>query len=257
MSEDMDKFEKEVLGEDDLDTDNSLKSPKYEIKAGEVWKLGEHRLMCGDAIKEEDVNKLMSGEKADMVFTDPPYGLGYEYNSHEDVPGDKYEKFCDTWFQILSKLCDKIIITTGWKYNLFWTKKEPFDNMYWVMRGKHSGGRISHFRLVEPIFAFGKKFNKYDFDLFETTKEIRYMGETNLRELHTCPKPLKLIKEIINPQTKQNDNILDVFGGSGTTLIACEQLDRKCFMMEIDPVYCSVIIERWENVTGLKATKVN
>jgi DNA modification methylase len=130
----------------------------------------------------------------------------------------------------------------------FWWNKDPKDCSYWLSRNKRTGSSISHFRKIEPIFIWGKPKNKYDFDFFEQTSEI----EQDLKGKHTCPKPVSLIQSIIE---KGGDVVLDIFGGSGTTLIACEKTNRQCFMMEIDIKYCAVILDRWQSMSGKNAIR--
>lgn len=219
------------------------------LKEGDLIELGNHRLLCGDSTLKENVDKLMGGQKADMVFTDPPYGIGYEYNKHKDAQGKEYLDFCDKWFENI-KNNKFIVITAGWKYNSYWIKKEPRDLMFWLQRNKQTGGTFFHFRRVEPIFVWGNPIRKYNFDFFEETSD-RLDG---LREKHTCPKPVNLIQEIISVCDK---SVLDVFGGSGTTLIACEKTNRKCFMMELDPTYCDVIVTRWTKYAENNMIKIN
>jgi DNA modification methylase len=182
----------------------------------------------------------MDGKKADMVFTDPPYGIGYEYNSHKDTKGEEYLKFCEEWFNVLQLNCQLIIITTGWSYKNFWWNKNPSDELVWFDKTKQSGGRSYHLRKTEPIFIFGKIKEKYTWDILE----IQSNRGDGMRELHTCPKPISLIADIIKPQTINNSIILDVFLGSGTTMVASHQLKRKCYGMELDPKYCQVIVDR-------------
>ena len=237
--------EKEGLTDPD-EVPESPEEPK--TKPGDLYILGDHRLLCGDSTKAEDVEKLMNGEKADMVFTDPPYGIGYEYNSHEDKSGEEYLSFCSLWFSIVRQKSSFICISTGWKYNPFWYNQEPDDCFYWLSRNKRSGGKISHFRKVEPLFFWGRPEKKYDFDFFEQTTEI----EKSLKGAHTCPKPVTLIESIIDG-AKNKGLVLDIFLGSGTTLIAAEKTGRKCYGMELDPKYCDVIVKRWEDFTGKKA----
>ena len=220
-------------------------------KLGEVYQLGRHKLMCGDSTNIEDVEKLMNGQKADMVFTDPPYGLGYEYNSYKDIQGNEYLSFCDKWFDTI-KGVPLIVITTGWKYMSYWWLKEPRDMMYWLARNKQTGGTVFHFRRVEPIFVWGKVKNKYNEDIIESLTDRLY----GLRDEHSCPKPIKLCSEIIKAVNRK-DNVLDLFGGSGSTLIACEQLNRTCYMMELDNRYTDVIIKRWQTFTGQEAIRVS
>jgi DNA modification methylase len=227
----------ETEGDDDIPE----KAPAI-TKLGDLWELGRHRLLCGDSTKEDDVNRLMNGKKADMVFTDPPYGIGYEYNSHKDTKGKEYLDFCDKWFLNLKKYCDKyIVITTGWGYQGYWWNKNPKDCLHWLCRNKQTGGTVFHFRRVEPIFVWGKPYKKYDFDFFEELTN-RLDG---LREKHTCPKPVQFIINLIEKGCNYNHYVLDVFCGSGTTLIACEKINRICYGMELDPVYCDVIVQRY------------
>ena len=218
---------------------------------GDLWILGEHRLLCGDATKKEDVERLMDGQKADMVFTDPPYGIGYDYNSYNDKEGKEYLNFCELFWNVLKEFSELSIITTGWKYKEFWYSKNPYDEMVWFDNTKQSGGRAFHLRKSEPIFIFGKVNFKYKWDTFE----IRANRNDGIRELHTCPKPIELINDLIIPQTKKESIILDIFLGSGSTLIACEKTNRKCYGLEIDPHYCDVIVKRWEDYTGNKAER--
>lgn len=241
-------IEKETL----CDEDEVQEHVEPKSKLGDVYQLGEHRLMCGDSTSIDAVEKLMNGEKADMVFTDPPYGIGFKYNSHKDSTGDDYMDFCRDWFHNIKLFSEFIVISTGWAYNKFWYSYDPKDCFYWLCKNKRTGGSISHFRKVEPIFIWGKPQNKYDFDFWEQTTQI----EEELKGKHTCPKPVSLIESIILG-CKEKGQILDVFGGSGTTLIACEKTNRKCFMMELDPHYCDVIVARWEKYTGKKAELIN
>jgi DNA modification methylase len=263
VSELGDEFDVNLLGIEDFEytepkeepgaDEDEVPEPTESIaKLGDIWKLGNHRLMCGDSTSIDAVEKLMDGEKADMVFTDPPYGIGFKYNSHKDTTGDEYKDFCRDWFHNLKIQCDFIVISTGWAYNLFWYQNEPKDTFYWLCKNKRTGGSISHFRKVEPLFIWGKPANRYDFDFFEQTTQI----EQDLKGQHTCPKPVSLIESIIHG-CKDKGSILDVFGGSGTTLIACEKTNRKCFMMELDPHYVDVIIARWEKYANKKAELLN
>ena len=223
--------------EDDYEVPDQIET---DIVIGDLFEIGEHRLLCGDSTDSDQVAKLMNGEKAYMVFTDPPYGIGYEYNSHKDTKGEEYLKFCEEWFNVLQLNCELIIITTGWSYKSFWWNKNPSDELVWFDKTKQSGGRSYHLRKTEPIFIFGKIKQKYTWDILE----IQSNRGDGMRELHTCPKPILLISDIIKPQTINNSIILDIFLGSGTTMVASHQLNRKCYGMELDPKYCQVIIDR-------------
>lgn len=236
--------------EDDYEMPDEIKT---DIVLGDLIEIGEHRLLCGDSTDSEQVAKLMNGQKADMVFTDPPYGIGYEYNSHKDTKGEEYLKFCEEWFNVLQLNCELIIITTGWSYKKFWWNKEPSDELVWFDKTKQSGGRSYHLRKTEPIFIFGKIKEKYTWDILE----IQSNRGDGMRELHTCPKPIALISDIIKPQTINNSIILDVFLGSGSTMVAAHQLKRKCYGMELDPKYCQVIAERMMKLDSALEVKIN
>lgn len=246
-----------------LDFDNPLEAEeddytepdnmKVDVVLGDLIEIGEHRLLCGDSTCSDQVAKLMNGKKADMVFTDPPYGIGYEYNSHKDEQGDEYLKFCDEWFNLLQEQNNLIVITTGWKYKKYWWSKNPKDEMTWFDKTKQSGGSSFHLRKTEPIFIFGKVNEKYTWDVFEHTSD---RGD-GMRKLHTCPKPLAFISDLIKPQVKKNKIVLDVFLGSGTTMVASHQLKRKCYGMELDPKYCQVIIDRMIKLDDTLEIKIN
>jgi DNA modification methylase len=222
--------------EDDYEMPDELQT---DIVLGDLFEIGPHRLLCGDSTDSDAVAKLMDGQKADMVFTDPPYGIGFEYNSHKDAKGDEYLKFCDEWFDNLQLVSNFIFISTGWAYQKYWWNKEPKDCFYWLSKNKRTGGSISHFRKVEPLFIWGKPKNKYNFDFFEQVTEII----EELKGKHTCPKPVSLISDILKA-VNERDLICDIFLGSGTTMVASHQLNRKCYGMELDPKYCQVIVDR-------------
>jgi DNA modification methylase len=236
--------------EDNYDVPDTIET---DIVLGDLFEIGEHRLLCGDSTDSDAVAKLMDGKKADMVFTDPPYGIGYEYNSHKDTKGEEYLQFCEEWFNNLLLWSDLIIISTGWSYKKFWWNKEPSDEMVWFDKTKQSGGRSYFLRKTEPIFIFGKIKEKYKWDIFENQSN---RGD-GMRDLHTCPKPISLISDIIQPQTNANDLILDVFLGSGTTMVASHQLNRRCYGIEFDPKYCQVIIDRMQKLEPTLVIKKN
>jgi len=250
------------------------KEPKYKIEQGEIWKLGNHRLMCGDATKKEDVDKLMDGQKADMVFTDPPYGVGYEEKSdrlgnkeHNKITGDENINSAKViWKGAFQNIYDSL--KEGGSYYL--TAPQGGDQMMMMMmegniKCKHeliwvkptpvfSMGRLDYDYQHEPIL-YGWKGTHEFIGAGKFKKSIWEIGRDS-GKLHPTMKPVELISNSLLNSSKSKEIIMDVFGGSGTTLIACEQLNRKCFMMEIDPYYCSVIIERWEKLTGNKGEKL-
>ncbi len=225
-------------------------------KLGEVYQLGRHRLMCGDSTKIEDVEKLMNGQKADMVFTDPPYGM--------DLDTD-YTKIMDR-----GKKYDRVIgDDEEWVFdsaNHFNCAEQIWWGADWYRRTLPVGG---------SWFVWDKQISEHDGlshtgSLFELAwsktphkREIikapyfRFYGMDTQERLHPTQKPIKLCSWFIEKFSEKDSNIIDLFGGSGSTLIACEQLNRKCYMMELDPKYIDVIIKRWEQFTGNKAEKIS
>jgi len=273
-----DDFKDFIDDEEETEEDNfePPKEAKYKINVGDIYQLGNHRLMCGDATSEEDVKELMDGKKADMLFTDPPYGVGYEKKS--DMLGNKeYNKISGDENLHVSK--------NIWKYT--------FENIYnnlnngasYYLTAPQGGDQMLMMMMMEgnikckheliwvkpsPVFSMGRLDYDYQHEpiLYGWKGSHKFIGKGEFKKsiweikrdsgkLHPTMKPLQLIENAINNSSLKNHIILDTFGGSGSTLIVCEQLNRKCYMMEIDPYYCSVIIERWEKLTENKAIKIN
>jgi len=225
--------------------------------------------MCGDATKKEDVETLMAGKKADMVFTDPPYNLGKEYNIYKDDKTiEEYKNFLRLALNNLNQFCGKnIFITCGTQNVGIWYQiKSPQWILSWVKMNGQSRTKLGGMQKWEPVLMYEQEeFIGWEpILIYNALKDRRIdviLANTeradNMREQHICPKPKKLVRDLVIRFSKRAEGIiLDIFGGSGSTLIACEQLNRKCYMMEIDPKYCDVIINRWEKFTGKKAKKL-
>ena len=259
------------------------------IKPGEVWQLGAHRLMCGDSTKAEDVAKLMGGEQADLLLTDPPYGVDYEgktkdklkiendsaseteqiaflsaafrnaYNSMK--PGAAY--YC--WCVMPQKAFHLALEASGLK---------PHQLLIWVKNAMVFGKQDYQWR-HEPCFYGWKEGGAHyfidvrsfttvedDLDRISREKAIERLKELSSftsaiyedkpvrSELHPTMKPVELFKKQIRNSSRPGDLVLDLFAGSGTSIIAAEEMDRRCFAMEYDPVYADVIIRRWVEATG-------
>ena len=211
-------------------------------KLGDLFLIdGRHRVMCGDSTKAEDVEKLMDGNKADLGLTDPPYNLNFKYNSYKDNKHRKeYQEFCSSFFTELKNNSVRQIVTCG-KQNIFmWAfVQEPTDYGTWYASNKMSGGKISNLALCEPILFFGDiDRNSRANDFFEyNIKQQKDVGG------HTCPKVVSFWLDLVKSYSIQS--LLDLFLGSGTSLIACEQTKRICYGMEIEPVYIDVILKRY------------
>lgn len=250
-----DKEEKEVV-EDDYNEEPPVE-PK--AKYGQIYQLGRHRLMCGDSTKEEDVQKLMGGQKADMVFCDAPYGYKYESN-HQDKyemlqNDDKILDFIPSIWLAMKDNCP-VYEFCGWQSLKQWL--EYFENTSldlknviiwkknnWSM-GDLKGAYAGQYEVILYLNKGRVELNgARDTDIWEFDREPPKM--------HPTMKPIKLIAYALSKSSKKDDVVLDCFGGSGSTLIACEQTGRKCYTCEIEPKYVDVIIARYEKLTGNKA----
>jgi len=240
LREILDNVKFSEVEEDDFDP-TPPEEPKS--KLGDIYQLGRHRLMCGDSTDKATVEKLMNGVKADMVFTDPPYGIDYSgrgENTSNKILNDNIDP--TEFYNIGNDIEERYI--WGRVENYIHLHEKPRDIIIWK---KNNFGMGRGYRgQYECCFYYGA-FNGSDSDVWEIAKDTKY--------LHPTQKPVQLCARAIknsNPKT-----VVDYFGGSGSTLIACEQLNRTCYMMELDPGYCDVIINRWEQYTGQKAVRLN
>jgi len=257
--------------EEGLTDDDAVPEPTESIcRRGDLWSLGNHRLLCGDATKKEDVEKLMGGEKADMVFTDPPYGmnldtdwtgvkgslksadwvkkLGGGNKYHKVIGDDKPFKFSDfLWLDVKEQF---------WFGADYYCKELP-DGGSWFVWDKRLTESAD--LMIGSAFELLWSMQKHKRDIIR----IKWAGvyglasEDTQSRIHPTQKPTSLFTWIMERYGRSGDIILDFFGGSGSTLIACEKLGRRCFMMEIDEHYCDVIIKRWEDFTGKQAVKID
>ena len=245
-------------------------------KLGDIWQLGEHRLMCGDSTDTLNINILMQGKKADMVFTDPPYGVAYtggvihgnKINTHhiremlknDDI--DIYGKFIPLLNDVIEDGAIYIFYAIVNTYELL---KPLRDNgielnsiIVWNKINTGYADMNSNYKnKYEPCFYGKRKGHKLNFVGATNECTVWDIEKDRNNTLHPTQKPVELPARAIKNSSKKGDIVLDFFGGSGSTLIACEQLNRKCYMMELDPKYCDVIIKRYENLTGKKAVKMN
>jgi DNA modification methylase len=254
--EDIAKLTPQVSAPGLIDDDELPETAKNEfgVVLGDIWQLGNHRVMCGDSTNIQHVERLMNGNKADMVFTDPPYGIGYEYNQHDDSSAEENEELVRNVFALHS--CGKVwtpglcnlsrdISRFGKTKVLVWYKK-------FAMAGSGLGGASTW----EPVLVLDPQEKKLSNDVIEVMTDRETVGGVSLRKLHSCPKPVGLFEILIKATSKLKAYIFEPFCGSGSTLIACEKTNRTCYGMEIDPHYCSVIIKRWQDFTGKTAVRV-
>jgi len=255
------------------DEDEVPETPEEPItKLGDIYKLGNHRLMCGDSCMSKDVAKLMDGKISDMVFTDPPYNVSIGTIKHskfkqreilnDSMTKDNFRSFCVDFASTIKEFNKGIIYCWSGQGEdgrvMFTVLDEFFHNSTTIIWKKQQFtlGRGKYQNQYEPCW-FG--WNK-DGSSFSDDRKLVNVWEVNRphkSELHPTMKPVELSEIALTHSSKVKDIILDLFGGSGSTLIACEKLQRQSRVMELDPKYCDVIVKRWENFTGGKGELIN
>ena len=281
-------------------------------KRGDIWILGNHRLMCGDSSSPEDMNKLFDGTLADMVFTDPPYGVAIgsknkDINSvapgrgghvEEDIENDTLD--VEDLYPILRDAMGLLREHCAEHASYYVTSPPGGDMGLMMMMMRDAGLTVRHalaWIKNSPTFSLGrldydyrhemvfytwtkkhKFYGGFDNTIIDDNQRLEDLSKAELKDLvhalkgdgstsaiycdkplhsklHPTMKPLKLIQRFIYNSSQEGDTVADIFGGSGSTLIVCEAMNRNCVMMELDPHYCDVIVERWEQFTGEKAVK--
>jgi len=241
-------------------------------RPGDIYVLGNHRLLCGDSTVLADVEKVLDGALADMVFTDPPYNVNYANTAKDkmrgknrailnDDLGEGFEQFLyDACVNILTVckgavyVCmssselhtlQKAFIAAGGKWSTF---------VIWA-KNTFTLGRADYQRQYEPILYGWKQGADHFWCGARDQGDIWFVKKPQKNELHPTMKPVELVERAISNSSKSRDIVLDSFGGSGTTLIACEKLGRQARLIELDPKYCDVIVKRWEEFTGKAAVR--
>lgn len=263
---DLDVLDEETeVTEDEFD--GELKD-EVTVQKGDIYKLGRHRLMCGDSTSIKDMQKLMNNNKADMVFTDPPYGINYSGGrsdtvkkkkisqvKNDDLEGERLKKIICNIFKFNKEEADIYICVSPLVQKPFLeyieeNQKEVNAVIVWDKKIAGLGYMAYRRRCEFILFIKGAPFkmgDKTDFDLWSINKD------NTQKYIHPTQKPIKVPARAIENSSKKDDIVLDMFGGSGSTLLACEQLKRKCYTMELEPKYVDAIIRRWEELTGEKA----
>ena len=282
-----DDSEPEEIVEDEVP-----ETAKTRCNLGDVWQLGIHRLICGDSTNPAVIDRLMDGVKADMVFTDPPYGYNYQSNMRTNTEKfdvlENDDKILDFFQSIKNTVVGFVYVCTTWKVvdkciELFKKYYNLTNVIIWDKGGGGIGDLFHTFSTdYEMILVcnngqelrgkrYGSVWNFTDTEIKKMKKEellkivleqkeyysIWKQKKDNPNEyVHPTQKPVALSARAIRSSIDFDGVVLDCFGGSGSTLMACEQLNRKCYMCELDEHYCDVIIQRWENLTGQKAVKL-
>lgn len=293
---------KEVI-EDDFNAAEAAEEIINPItKQGDVWQLGEHRLLCGDSTNTKDLKLLMAGKQADLLLTDPPYNINVSNSQGMTIKNDNMSNI--QFYEFLKAAFNNANenLKEGGAFYIWHADNESLNFrqaseyvgwkirqcLIWVKNGftlgrqdyqwKHEpclygwkDGEAHYFvndrtqsTVIEDKLDVNKLKKEEMKDLIkellkekeEAATTVIYEDKPLINTVHPTMKPIKLIAKLISNSSRKNEIVLDIFGGSGSTLIACEQLNRKCYTIELDPKYCDVIIKRWEELTGNTAVKI-
>lgn len=240
-------------------------------KVGDMWQLGRHRLLCGDATNKDDVLRLCNGEAVDLLVTDPPYNVSYEGKTKDKLTIDNDQMGNDDFIAFLYAAligCDGVLKPGGVFY-IWHADSEGFNfrtacnEVGWKVRqcliwNKNTMvmGRQDYHWKHEPCLYGWKEGASHHWNNDRKQTTMLEFDRPTRSDVHPTMKPISLIKHLIFNSSVKDDVVLDVFGGSGSSLLSSEILSRRCFTMELDPGYCEVIIKRWEDLTGDKAVKL-
>lgn len=264
-------------GHSDVNEDDVPEKPdEPNTKVGDIYQLGKHRLICGDSTDVAVIGRLMDGAKADMVLSDPPYGMNLdtdfstikgsmkclgrknhtEGNKYEKVIGDNEDfkpELITTFFANFDYVKEMFLFGADYFAELL-PDKNKGSWLVWDKRKESQADAIgSEFELIWSRNKHKRRMLRHDWFGFLSSEN----GADARNRVHPTQKPITLLVDILNQWGKDANIVIDLYGGSGSTLIACEQLNRKCYMAELDPKYCDVIIARWEKLTGKKAERIN
>ncbi|OOZ12216.1 site-specific DNA-methyltransferase [Solemya velum gill symbiont] len=241
-------------------------------RLGDVWILGDHRLLCGDSTSKQDLEKLMSGELADMAFTDPPYNVDYGNNAKDKMRGKDRrimnDNLGDDFYQFLKDALTNLLSVTKGACYIAMSSSE-LDTLQKAFRdagGKWSTfivwakntftlGRSDYQRQYEPILYGWREGNDHFWCGARDQGDVWFFNKPVKNDLHPTMKPVELVERALRNSSKSRDIVLDLFGGSGSTLIACEKTGRAARLIELDPKYVDVIVRRWQDYSGEQAIR--
>jgi site-specific DNA-methyltransferase (adenine-specific) len=276
---DIDLSEEKEVEEDDFDIEVP-EEPK--AKLGDIYQLGNHRLMCGDSTKEEDVNKLVGEQKIDLLITDPPYNVEVVGGNHSESPTERKKKGNltilndkmdnDSFHEFLLNAFKNAynVLKDGASFYVWYASREVVNfntsieeagftvkqELIWNKNSIVMGRQDYQWKHESCLYGW-KETNSHSWYSDRKQTTVIDWNRPTKSDLHPTMKPIGLFDYQIKNSSKQGDNILDLFGGSGTTIMACEQNNRNAYVMEYDPRYVDVIIKRWEEFTGKKAVLLN
>jgi DNA modification methylase len=275
-------FDLELLGFDDADLDRLLATPLEEVQSadeapepptepisrlGDIWICGQHRVLCGDATVLSDVEKLLAGELADMAFTDPPYNVNYANSAKDKLRGKDRpilnDALGDDFGTFLYDACVNLLtVTKGAVYVCMSSSElDALQKAFREAGGKWSTfviwakntftlGRADYQRQYEPILYGWKDGADHYWCGARDQGDVWFFDKPAKNDLHPTMKPIALVERAIRNSSKSRDIVLDLFGGSGTTMIAAERTERRARLVELDPKYVDVIVQRWQEATG-------
>jgi DNA modification methylase len=264
-----------VSGEGQTEEDAAPEPEEHPIsRPGDVWTCGEHRVLCGDATCAEDYAALLGDELIDMTFTDPPYNVDYANNPKDKLRGKHRpilnDNLGDDFGTFLQATCTEMLRVTKGAIYIAMSSSE-LDRLQTAFRA--AGGRWSTFiiwaknkftlghadyqRQYEPILYGWRDGNDRFWCGARDQGDVWFIDRAARNELHPTMKPVALVERAIRNSSKTRDLVLDPFGGSGTTMIACEKTSRRARLIELDPKYVDVIVRRWQDYTGLQAIRAS
>jgi DNA modification methylase len=240
--------------------EDAVPEPPEELisKMGDVWILGNHRVMCGDSTNGGDVALLMNGEKADMVFTDPPYGVDYDGINNDSRDGlanlldkafENYSKFSSVGASVYCFHSDRCADI----FHEIFRQYFHFSSMIIWVKNSLTLSQTDYQSQHEPCLYGWIKDGTHNWYSDRKQTSIWNIDKESVKG-HTTPKPVEIISRAVTNSSKAKQLVLDLFLGSGSTLIGCEKKGRRCYGMELDPKYIDVIIKRWQEYTGKQAT---
>lgn len=272
-----DEAQTEQVPEKPAPDDDPGEAPKdSRVKRGDIWALGPHRLICADASDHNAVTGLMGGQKADMIFTDPPYNCGGEnkmvassirkgYADLKAAEWDQAFDFADVEQNMLSIMADSCSVYVCTSHHLFgqimaWMKTwSDHDNFcVWAKSNPMPSLQKRHYTWCSELICYATR-GKHTFNFPQEghTLNVWNLPKSVKNDLHPTMKPVAVPAHAIRHSSKPGDIVVDLFGGAGSTLLACEQLGRTCYMSEISELHCETILRRYERETGKKATRLD
>ena len=301
--EDPEEEDPEEDADEDEYTEEDVANAPTRCNPGDVWLLGNHRLMCGDSTKEADVAKLMRGEQAHLLLTDPPYNVDYQGGTKDKmkIANDNMDDVAFVGFLTAAFNCATQAMRPGAAFYIWHADSKGWEfrsalkeagltlreTLIWVKNALVLGRQDYQWRHEPCLYGWKEGAAHYFVDdrsqstviedagvdyrklkkeellkiVLQLTDQsvpntVIYEDKPTKNDIHPTMKPVKLMARLIKNSTRQQELVLDLFGGSGSTLIACEQINRKCFTMEFDPKYCDAIIDRYEKLTGQEAERL-